>query len=113
MTDPEKLDQFDFHHRLAAQPGASLVLFTAPDCGSCRHWRRLLSEFDAGRPLALFEVDVQRDAALAAEFELFHLPALVLYNDGEFHALLQCEATPASLRSGLREALERPAEDAP
>ncbi len=113
MAELEALDQFDFHHRLAGQSGASLVLFTSPDCGSCRQWQRLLTTFDAGRPLALFQVDVQRDAALAAEFGLFHLPALVLYSDGDFHAQLQCEAAPAALRACLRDALSRPAEDAP
>jgi len=113
MAQLEPLDQFDFHHRLSEQRGASLVLFTAPECGSCRHWKNLLASFDANRPLALFQVDVQRDAALASEFSLFHLPALVLYADGEFHARLQCEATPEALRDCLRDALARPAEEAP
>lgn len=113
MSQSEQLDQFRFHHRLSEQPGASLVLFTAPACGSCRHWRELLARFDAGRPLALFHVDVQRDAALAAEFELFHLPALILFNEGAFHARLQCEATPAALRACLDAALAHPPEEAP
>lgn len=113
MADVERLDQFDFHHRLAARGGASLVLFVSPDCGSCRHWHGLLTGFDAGRPLALYEVDVQRDAALAAEFGVFHLPALFLYKDGEFHAQLHCEATPDALRACLAGALARPAEEAP
>lgn len=107
------LDQFGFHHVLADTQGPVLVLFTAPRCGSCRHWKQVLGEFGPREGLQVFEVDVQRDPGLAQEFSLFHLPALFLYLDGEFHAELQAEASPAALRRAIAERLTAPAQEAP
>ncbi|MGQ9686884.1 MAG: thioredoxin family protein, partial [Thiobacillaceae bacterium] len=54
----EVLDEFDLHHRLAAQLGVSLVLFTSPTCGTCRRVERLLPEAAPG-DARLFKVDVR------------------------------------------------------
>lgn len=109
-----RLSQFDFHQRLNETPGVSLVMFSGAHCGACRHWRALLQQLvaeDAG--LSLFEVDAGRDEALSREFEVFHLPTLFVFRDGEFHAPLQAEASPESLRRALAEVLAAPAEEAP
>ncbi|WJW75166.1 thioredoxin family protein [Thiohalobacter sp. IOR34] len=109
-----RLDQFDFHARLGDLPGASLVIFTAPSCGACRQWRRLLESYHRDHPaLRLFEVDAAEDQALAREFDVYHLPALFLYLDGEFHSALQCEAQPAALEAAIDAALAGPGEEAP
>lgn len=110
----KQLDQFDFHSVIGATRGPALVIFTAPACGSCRHWKRLLSEYGSHHSgLSLFEVDAARDLALVREFEVFHLPALFLFNDGEYHCALEAQARPHDLAQALDIALSRPAEEAP
>jgi predicted thioredoxin/glutaredoxin len=110
-TDLIPLDAFEFHHRLAATPGVSVVIFTSESCQSCRAWKQLLRT----TPLAahVFEVDAERDAALTREFGIFHLPALYLYRDGEFHVALDCAAEPAALHRTIESGLAQPPQDPP
>jgi thioredoxin-like negative regulator of GroEL len=108
------LDQFNFHHRLAATRGVALVFFTSADCGSCRLWKRLLGQYRGhGGDFSVYEVDAQRDMALTREFEVFHLPALFLYRDGHYHGPLQCEAQAAALTRAIEAALAAPAQELP
>ena len=123
MTDPDqetmayplpRLDQFDFHPRLATMTGTTLVMFTSPDCGGCRHLRRVFQEVRRREPgWHVFEVDAQRDPALSNEFEVFHLPTVFLFQDGAFHCQLKAEARTAAIISSARFALQQPAEEAP
>jgi thioredoxin-like negative regulator of GroEL len=114
MPSLPQLNQFDFHQRLADLPGATLVMFSSPDCGGCRHLRQVLGSVRRARPQwRVFEVDAQRDLALAHEFEIFHLPALFLFNDGEFHCELHTLAQETAIIEATRAALARPAEDPP
>jgi thioredoxin 1 len=108
------LDQFDFHHRIDDTPGPALVLFQTPGCASCRHWKRLLADYARlyGN-VTLYQVDVQRDMALAHEFGLFHLPALFLYINGQFHCEFRSEARMGSLHTALDAAIGAPPEEAP
>lgn len=114
MPQLQRLDQFDFHHRLEELPGVSLVIFTGPACGACKRLKRVLE----GEPLLfedlhLFEVDAQRDMALTREFGVFHLPAMFLYRDGTFHRELHSEALAGKLRSAIDTALAAPSQEAP
>jgi thioredoxin 1 len=108
------LDQFNYHHILAQTPGVSLVYFTSPACGACRHLKAIFEhqpqEFGQ---LNLFEVDAQREMALTHEFGVFHLPALFLYNEGEFHAEIHAEALPSAIIAAIETALAAPAQEAP
>ena len=105
--------QFDFHARVRAQPGAALLFFTKLGCGSCGKWKLLLHDFVQHAAVTVFEVDAAVDAALAREFSVFHLPALFLFKDGEYHAALECEASPPRLRETLHTLLALPAEEPP
>jgi len=108
------LDQFDFHHTLAETSGVALVIFTAPGCGNCRAMRRALSDFGISHPeVSLFEVDAQRDMALTREFEVFHLPALFLFVDRDFHGEIQCDPLPGKIERALADAMMSPAGEAP
>jgi thioredoxin-like negative regulator of GroEL len=110
----QRLDQFSFHPSLAEVSGPAVVFFSAAACASCRHWKILLDEFAAATDgLPVFEVDAGQDQALAREFELFHLPALYLFLDGEYHRPLACEASLPRLRAAIADALALPAEEAP
>lgn len=109
----QTLSEFDFHARLAATPGASLVLFTAPDCGSCRVWLRLLEEFSSSLLQNGYVVDVQIATALAYEYDVFHLPSLFLFVDGKFHAPLHAESLPASLQQAIADTLSHASQEEP
>jgi len=108
----EEIDEFSLHHRLAHTPGVSLVLFSSPGCGTCRSVERLLP-VAVPADVRLFRVDVQQAPALARAYEVFHLPALFLFRDGHYHARLDCEITPASLRAAIAAALAAPAQEEP
>jgi len=89
-------------------------MFTSEGCGSCGHWKRVLTEYQARHPdLAIFEVDAGHDLALAREFHVFHLPALFLFHNGQFHASVQSEAHLERLRAAIAHALAQPAQEAP
>jgi thioredoxin 1 len=101
-SDLQTLDQFDFHHRITQMRGLVVVIFTAPGCRSCAAWKRLLRLPDSvPAKTRIFEVDVERDQALAREFDLFHLPAVFLFQDGQFHGEIQCEASPAAIHARI------------
>ena len=110
----QQLDQFDFHQRMADMTGTTLIMFTSPDCGSCRHLRRVLVEVCSLEPgWQVFEVDVQRDPGLGNEFEVFHLPTIFLFHNGLFHCQLEAQASTASIISTARNALRQPAAESP
>ncbi len=109
-----RLTQFDFYEAIDATPGLAVVLFSAASCGSCRHWKQFLAAYrDAHPEISIFEVDAGLEPALAQEFELFHLPALFLFQDGEYHAAVQCEPRDALFAAELARLLQLPAEEAP
>jgi thioredoxin-like negative regulator of GroEL len=108
-----RLAEGDFHARLAASPGVAAVLFSAPHCGGCRAWKRLLPDALAGVADALFEVDVSEATGVARAFGIFHLPTIYLYQHGRFHAELQCEAQPASIRHAALVLLAAAPQDEP
>jgi thioredoxin-like negative regulator of GroEL len=111
MTVFAPLTEFDFHPRLAATPGVSLVLFSSPACGACRRMEAVLPKGAAG--VSLFKVDVQRSTALARQFDVFHLPALFLFVAGRYHAEIRCEALPEAIRDTIKAALAMPPEEEP
>jgi thioredoxin len=108
-----RLAEGDFHARLAAVSGVAVVLFSAPGCGACRAWKRLLPQALSGLAAALFEVDVGEATGVARYYNIFHLPTIYLYRDGQFHAELQCEARHDSVRQSALRILAEPAQDEP
>lgn len=108
------LDQFRFHHVMQETSGVALVFFSGPHCGACRHLRGVLQDCVASiGGLTVFEVDAGRDLALAQALNVFHLPSMFLYRDGQFHCQLHSEARPERLRAAIDAALARPAEEEP
>ncbi len=106
------LDESRYHPRLLEAGGIALVLFTSPACGTCRVVeKRLPPAVPEGTHL--FKVDVQKATGLARAFDIFHLPTLLLYRDGHFHARLDCEISAPALRAEMARVLAGPPEDEP
>jgi thioredoxin-like negative regulator of GroEL len=108
-----RLAEGAFHARLAATAGVAVVLFSAPHCGSCRAWKRLLPDALSGLACSLFEVDVGEATGVARYFGIFHLPTVYLYRDGRFHAELQCEARQEVIHETARQLLAAPPQEEP
>lgn len=108
-----RLNEGDFHARLAATAGVAVVIFSAPACGACRAWKKLLPQALSETANALYEVDVSEATGVARYFGIFHLPTLYLYREGQFHAELQCKARPEAIRQAVQQALAAPAQDEP
>lgn len=106
------LDESRYHPRLLETGGIAVVLFTSPTCGTCRVVEQRLPEAVAAGT-HLFKVDVQQATGLARAFEIFHLPTLLLYRDGHFHARLNCEISAPALRAAMARALAQPGEEEP
>ena len=110
----EPVTQFDLHQRMAETPGVAVLLLSAPACGSCRAMRAALAELARARPgLQLFEADAGREAGIVQEFEVFHLPALFVWRDGEYHGALQAGPLPSRLAEALDALLAAPPQEAP
>ncbi len=108
----QPLDESSYYRLLAEVQGPALVLFSSPACGTCRVVERQLP-LSAPPEANLFKVDVQVAAALARAFEVFHLPTLLLYYAGHYHARLNCPVTPPALHSAIEQALRQPPEEEP
>ena len=108
-----RLGEGAYHGHLATTDGVVAVLFSHPDCSSCRAWKKLLPVSLAGIARQLFEVDVSEATGVARYFDIFHLPTLYLYRDGHFHAELQCEASTPAIRQAAIDLLAAPGQDEP
>ena len=88
-------------------------MFSAPHCGACRAWKRLLPDALGDLAAAFHEVDVSEATGVARYFGIFHLPTVYLYQDGRFHAELQCEARPEAIRETASRLLAAPPQEEP
>lgn len=107
-----ELNDFDADRRLLDFPGTSLVIFTSIGCGSCRWLRRELPTLSL--PVErLAWIDAADNAGLVERYEVFHLPALFVIRDGQFHGALHSRLRAADFIDALGAALSRPAEELP
>lgn len=113
MQQFTSLTDANFHHILAQSAGVSLVMFSGPNCGSCRSVEKLLPAAVEDTVAHLYYVDVQHSMGLAHQYEIFHLPSLFLFVNGHFHAALHSEVTPLKIQAAIVQALANPAEEEP
>lgn len=107
------LHEGDFHRRVQMMPGCMLLLFSQTGCAACRRAEACLPGWLVGVVQQCVKVDAQKQAALAREFEVFHLPALHLFVDGRYHAPVLCELAAAAVQAALGQAVAGPAVEAP
>lgn len=109
-----RLHDANFYGILQETMGQSLVIFTSTGCASCRAWQDVLLEYlQCHSELTVFEVDAHESMALASEYEIFHLPALFLFQDGDFHSDLHCEANVDILHNAIDAAFKAPPQEEP
>ncbi|MFJ3157694.1 thioredoxin family protein [Pseudomonas protegens] len=107
-----ELTDFDIDQQLLGLGGVSLVVFTSVGCSSCRWGRARLPEL--GLPIdRLCWVDAGDNGGAVQRYQVFHLPALFVVRDGEFHGALQSRLTQQDLSESLRQALNRIPEELP
>jgi len=110
----QPLNDSNFYSVLQDSSGVAIAFFTSAGCNSCRYWKALLEQLVAQRPsLQVFEIDAEQSMGLAREYEVFHLPALFVFVNGQFHAPLQCEARIQTIDHTLDGLLAAPAREAP
>ncbi|WP_047288250.1 thioredoxin family protein [Pseudomonas protegens] len=107
-----ELTDFDIDQQLLGLGGVSLVVFTSVGCSSCRWARARLPELEL--PIdRLCWVDAGDNGGAVERYQVFHLPALFVVRDGEFHGALQSRLTQQDLSESLRQALNRIPEELP
>ncbi len=107
-----ELTDLTIDHVLLAAPGTSLLVFTGAGCASCRVARREMP----GMPLAVDRVcwiDAGDNGGAVQRYEVFHLPAMFVVRDGEFHGSLRTRLLAADINQGVSEALRREADELP
>ena len=121
-TFVQELDEFTFFSELEDSSGVVMVFFTGPHCASCHHLKNLLNnEFQqfiqyfskSNICFSAYEIKADKASALVNKFEVFHLPSMYLYSDGEYHCELQAEASPAKLIEAIDVALKKEPEEEP
>ncbi|KAF1025562.1 MAG: hypothetical protein GAK37_02843 [Pseudomonas sp.] len=107
-----ELTDLDIDRQLLTLPGTSLLVFTSAGCSSCRWARQQLPgwHLPADR---LCWVDAGRNGGAVERYQIFHLPALFMVCEGQFHGQLHTELTAPRLIDAMNQALLRSAEDLP
>ncbi|MCO6056954.1 thioredoxin [Pseudomonas sp. MOB-449] len=107
-----ELTDLDADRRLLDLPGISLVIFTGAGCASCR-WARYHLPGAALPVDRLCWIDAGNNGGLVQRYEVFHLPALFVVRNGNFHGALHASMRRDDLINALGLALARPAEELP
>ena len=112
MSHLKSLSYFDYYQILDHRQEPSLVCFTKPSCGGCRRLKKILNETPLKIPgLQCFDVLVEDSYGLVEEFEIFHLPTMLLYVQGQYHCEVNSRLTRHDLEEAITLALQRPAEE--
>lgn len=107
-----ELTDFDIDHQLLALPGTSLLIFTSVGCSSCRYARELLPTLDLGLDRICW-IDAEENGGAVARYEVFHLPALFVVQDGLFYGGLRSPLTLSGIRQSLAQALGAQSDELP
>ena len=107
-----ELTDLDIDQQLLALPGASLLVFTSVGCSSCRWARQQLPGWEL--PVArICWIDAGHNGGAVQRYGIFHLPALFVGCEGQFHGALQTGLNAGDLREAIEEALKREPEELP
>jgi len=103
LTDPS------LYQSLEALDRPALVAFGTPGCGGCRRLRALLPALREALPeLAVLYAEAERCPGVLADLEVFHLPALFVFRDGDAHAAVSAPLSVPAIAAATRAALAGP-----
>jgi hypothetical protein len=112
MLNQLELSDFDVDQQLLQLPGTSLLIFTSVGCASCRYARQLLPALDLAIERICW-IDAAESGGAVARYEVFHLPALFVISNGQFHGALRTPLTEVGLRQALAAALQGKPDELP
>ena len=108
----ESLSAFDYYHVLDSRQDPSLVCFTKPSCGGCRTLKKILTDEAFVIPyLRCFEVQAEDAYGIIEELNIFHLPTMLLYYEGELHREIFSVLQPQALRQAIEQAISLPRQE--
>jgi len=107
-----ELTDLTIDHQLLDAPGTSLLIFTGAGCASCRVARRELP----GMALALDRlcwIDAGDNGGAVQRYEVFHLPAMFVVHEGQFHGAISARLLGGEIDHEVRKALARAPDELP
>jgi len=100
------LHGLDIDRTLYSARGPVLLVVTKEGCGACRAIKMALAGIALPEGLTAYEVDAGSAPALLDELDVFHLPALWIFRDGEPVGEVRADPVPCRLAATLARALE-------
>lgn len=112
MAAIEQVHPQDVFARIEATDDPVLLLFTKDACGACRAMKRALAALPDDLPV-VFEVDASASVGLVEEHGVFHLPALFLYTERDFHGEVSAPPLAEPLAQAIAAVAAGPRSDLP
>jgi len=107
-----ELTDLNIDQQLLGLPGTSLLVFTSVGCSSCRWARQQLPGWQLPVDRVCW-IDAGHNGGAVERYQIFHLPALFVVCEGQFHGQLQAHLTARDLTEAINQALTRRPEDLP
>ena len=100
----------DFYLELEKENRTSVVIFMQPRCGTCR---RLIQKLNTeSHSTQIFTIAAEDAHGLIEEWEIFHLPHVLLFKDGHFHRHIAVD-WHTTFQEQINSALQEPPQEAP
>ncbi|TWI53463.1 hypothetical protein IQ22_02680 [Pseudomonas duriflava] len=107
-----ELNDLDADQALLSLSGATLLLFTAEGCASCRWARQRLPAMMLPVDRIAW-VDAGRNGGLVQRYGVYHLPALFVIREGLFYGALNVALTQQALSDAIVRCLGKVPEELP
>lgn len=107
-----ELTDLDIDQQLLTATGTSLLVFSSVGCASCRWARQQLPGWRLPVERICW-IDAGRNGGANERYQVLHLPALFVVDEGQFHGQLHTRLTAHDLCDAVHQALARNPEDLP